>query len=337
MKDRIVYLDIIRVFACVMIIAMHAPIPNTGLSCYVLSADSLLTAPGIGLFIMVSGALVLPIRIPTKAFLKKRFGKIAIPTIFWTFFYMLDYCQKRGTDGIDFLRVLITIPFSFQFCLAFWFMYMLAGLYLLAPILSSWLKQVSKKELEFYLSLWAITMCYPFIRDYIGINESYNGILYYFGGYAGYFLLGYYLRIYVNEWPVWKSLLLMFIPLSIATLFKVLEVQVRFYDMFWYLSAFVVMMSISWFMMAKRVNVDFDNSSRLHHGLAFVSNCCFGIYLVHMFVMRSIIWNWMWLYDIGPMQILVVTILTFIGSFLITWLISYLPGAEFIIGFKQKK
>ena len=61
MKNRVFYLDIIRIFACIMIIAMHAPIPNTGLDSYVLSSISMLTASGIGLFVMVSGALLLPI------------------------------------------------------------------------------------------------------------------------------------------------------------------------------------------------------------------------------------------------------------------------------------
>jgi hypothetical protein len=54
-------------------------------------------------------------------------------------------------------------------------------------------------------------------------------------------------------------------------------------------------------------------------------------------MMRSVIWQWEWLYDLGVIQILIVTLLTFAGSFAMTWLISYLPGAEYIIGFKQKK
>ena len=75
MKSRIFYLDVIRILACVMIVSMHAPIPNTGLNSYVLSTDSLLAAPGVGLFVMVSGALLLPMNMPTKQFLKRRMGK----------------------------------------------------------------------------------------------------------------------------------------------------------------------------------------------------------------------------------------------------------------------
>ena len=100
MKNRILYLDIIRILACVMIVAMHAPIPNTGLSSYMLSTDSFLTAPGIGLFVMVSGALLLPVSMPTNLFLKKRIVKIAFPTLFWTFFYLIVCWFDNGLEGI---------------------------------------------------------------------------------------------------------------------------------------------------------------------------------------------------------------------------------------------
>ena len=338
MNNRIFYLDIIRILACVMIVTMHAPIPNTGLSSYVLATDSLLTAPGIGLFVMVSGALLLPINMTTSMFLKKRIGKIVFPTLFWTLFYLLVSGYDYGFEGINILRVLLSIPFSHQYGIL-WFMYMLAGLYLLAPILSPWLKQTGKRELEFYLILWAITMCYSYIRDFIGVNEGHTGILYYFGGYVGYFLLGYYLRTYVKAWAIGKSIILLLIPLSIATILKILQVPVHFYDSFWYLSILVAMMSVAWFLLIKRMWGDmmYNNISQLHHVITLVSNCCFGIYFVHIFIMRSIIWGWTWLYDWGIMQIFMVTILTFLGSLVVTYLISFLPCAEYIIGFRQKR
>lgn len=337
MKQRKLYLDVIRILACVMIIAMHAPIPNTGISNYVLSTDSFLTAPGIGLFIMVSGALLLPVNMSTEQFLKKRFSKIVWPTLFWTLFY---YIVAPYTDTVDRgsgLTSFLSIPFSTQFNSVLWFMYMLAGLYLLAPVLSCWLKQASRREIVFYLCLWGITMCYPLIRDYVIVNESHTGILFYFGGYAGYFLLGYYLNKYVNL-SIWKSLVLFVFPLLIAMIVKMSGTKVDFYDMFWYLSIFVAMMCIAWFMIVKRMRMTYDNYSQLHRGVVVVSNCCFGIYLVHIFIMRSVLWNWSFIQELsGIVQIGIVTILTFVGSFLVTWLISYLPWADYLIGYKQKR
>ena len=336
MTSRIFYLDIIRIMACLMIVAMHAPIPNTGLNSYILSADSLLTAPGIGLFVMVSGALLLPVNMPTKFFLKRRMGKIAFPTLFWTLFYMLVYWYDLEPKGFDMWHALLSIPFSSQFGVVLWFMYMLAGLYLLAPILSPWLKQAGKRELEFYLILWAITMSYPYIRDYVGVNESHTGILYYFGGYVGYFLLGYYLRSYIKEWAIWKSVILLLIPMAVATILKIQQMPVQFYDSFWYLSLLVAMMSVAWFLVIKQIDITYNGTSVFHRFISLVSNCCFGIYLIHIFIMRSIIWKWTWLYDMGIMQIILITFLTFVGSLGMTWLISHFPGAEYIIGFRQK-
>ena len=275
-------------------------------------------------------------RCTTGQFLKKRIVRISFPVLFWTLLGILVFRYDEVMVEIGIFRILLSIPFSHQFGIL-WFMYMLTGLYLLAPILSPWLRQTGKRELEFYLILWAITMCYPYIRDYININESHTGILYYFGGYVGYFLLGYYLRFYLEDVSIWKCFLLLLLPLSFATAIKIIEMEVSFYEMFWYLSILVAMMSVAWFMLIKRVDIVYNDASRLHRFIVLVSNCCFGIFLIHIFIMRSIIWKWTWLYDMGMMQIVLVTFLTFIGSFVVTWLISYLPGAEYIIGFRQKR
>lgn len=338
MNSRILYLDIIRIMACVMIVAMHAPIPNTGLNSYVLSSDSLITASGIGLFIMVSGALLLPVNMTTKSFLKKRLSKIAGPTLFWTFFYMMVELAQNGFNETVNVRNILSLPFTSQYNGVLWFVYMLVGLYLVAPILTAWLRQATLCEIRMYLCLWGITLCYPIIRNFIDVNESHTGILYYFGGYAGYFLLGYYLRYYVDNLYVWKSLILILFPLCIAVSLKLSYVTIDFYDLFWYLSAFVVSMAIGWFMLVKKLDKPYNDESKWHRGIVMISNCCFGIYLIHIFLMRSILWGWSLLQNMeGAIQIILVTMLTFVGSFFITYLVSYMPGAEYIIGFKQRK
>lgn len=337
MKQRVLYLDMIRIFACIMIIAMHSPIPNTGLDSYLLSADSFFSAPGIGLFVMVSGALLLPIKTSTQQFLKKRFCKIVGPTLFWTLFYFFVAPYTDTVDQGNGIMSFISIPFTPQFNSVLWFMYMLAGLYLLAPILSVWLKQASKREIEFYLCLWGLTMCYPLIRNYITLNEGHSGILYYFGGYAGYFMLGYYLKKYTS-FPLWKSLLLLIVPLVVATTIKLLGVLVDFYDLFWYLSIFVAMMSSAWFTLFKKLSTTFNPASKLHRFIVMTSNCCFGIYLIHIFIMRSFLWRISFFQNEATViQIVMITILTFVSSFIIIWLISYLPFAEYIIGFRNRK
>ncbi len=217
-------------------------------------------------------------------------------------------------------------------------MYMLIGLYLLAPILSAWLVKASKKEIAFYLCLWSITMCYPIIRSFISVNESTTGILYYFGGYAGYFLIGYYLKKYAYRITLWKILLLFAIPLGFASVVKLKNISVDFYDLFWYLSIFTAMMSIGCFLIIRQYVPLYNATSKTHRLIVTISNCCFGIYLSHIFIMRGLLWHWEFLRSLsGVTQILTTTLLTFTGSLLLTWLISYLPGSSYIIGFTNRK
>ena len=337
-KKRIIYLDVIRILACLMIIAMHAPIPGTGLGSIVLSSDSLLTAPGIGLFIMVSGALLLPVNLTTKDFLCRRLGKVVWPTLIWSFIYWgvapWTFAVNRGNG----LSSLLSIPFAAQFNGVLWFMYMLIGLYLLAPILSSWLVKASRREVEFYLGVWAVTMCYPLIRNLIVVNESNTGILYYFGGYVGYFLLGYYLRHYAVRMKLLLCTLLIMLPVSLGAYCKICNVQVNFFDLFYYLSILTALAATGWFLAVHRVVPEYDDNNRLHRALVLISNCSFGIYLCHIFIMRGLLWHWDVLRQMGGVtQIAVTTVLTFVGALLLTWLISYLPGAQYIIGFKSRR
>ena len=58
LKNRVYELDILRVLACLMVICMHAPYPKEGANGLFLSTLSYFTAPCIGLFFMVSGALL---------------------------------------------------------------------------------------------------------------------------------------------------------------------------------------------------------------------------------------------------------------------------------------
>lgn len=101
MKQRIVYLDIIRIIACLMVIIMHAPMPSENISAYgpLLVLLSYVTAPCVPLFFMVSGALLLPCKddIVAGGYLKKRIGKILGPTVCFSVFYIvLNISEIRG-------------------------------------------------------------------------------------------------------------------------------------------------------------------------------------------------------------------------------------------------
>lgn len=337
LKQRTIYLDVVRVVACMMVIVMHAPISGADAEGHgpFLVLNSYFTTPCVPLFFMVSGALLLPCKEGTSAilYLRRRLGKIVGPTVCFSLLYLVN-----SSSSVDWIISLLSMPFSVQGHGVLWFMYTLAGLYLLVPILSSWVRKASRRELEFYLFLWFVTLLYPYFSLFLGVNASETGALYYFTGYVGYFLLGYYLNTVVikNSWWVYFLGMVMF-PLPLLN--KLLDWNLDFYKAFWYLSAPVAIMTTSWFISIKCLFAQKRLPSVVVSVLEQINNLSFGIYLIHIFVMRTLLWNWSMIQTISNyyLQTLIVAVLTFVGSYVICYLIAYLPFSKYIIGYSLRK
>lgn len=336
LKERIAYLDVIRIIACLMVILMHSPMPGLGTPGAVLTGISYVTAPCIGLFFMVSGALLLPVKVPMKEFYSRRLSKVVWPTVIWSLFYIIVSLVKGDFVMQDLPKILFSIPFSAQGNGIMWFMYTLIGLYLISPLISPWLEKASKGEIEFVLLLWIVTLLYPIISSYLVVDETPKGVLYSFSGYVGYYLLGYYLRKYSPKVNWTTQVLMIVVPIIICgiTLFK--GVEVDFYRLFWYLSIFVVVMAAGWFLLLKDLSSGKRFAALSSNGFSkTVSNLCFGTYLIHIFIMRDVLWRipsigscgW------GP-QIVITFILTTALSFGLTWVLAMLPFGRFVVGYK---
>ena len=334
--QRDIALDVLRILACAMVVLMHAPMKSAHVCGPFLTALSYITAPSIGIFFMVSGALLLPVECDYATFLRRRFCKIAVPTLFWSLFYVaLNVCLKGGSTNI--LRTAASIPFSAQGSGVLWFMYTLAGLYLLAPVISPWVAQASKREMQIVLGLWAVTLCYPLLENFITISRGDTGILYYFTGYAGYFLLGCYMR----RWP--DSLTLRHtLPLAVAGAvllagLKLGGIRFDFYRMFWYQSIFVAAFAAAiWRLVCKLLK--YNKLQNIRGGVFRLADLSFGIYLVHMFIMRSWLWQVAWIQNIRSyvLQTLTIAVLTFALSVLLCAVMARLPAVCRTIGCRRK-
>lgn len=341
-KGRVLELDLIRVLACFMVIMMHSPMPveshNPSLQSLVAVGTSYLCSPCIGLFFMVSGALLLPKALNVKHFLRKRLHKVLFPTLLATLFYLIISHVESETSK-DLIRELLSIPFSAQGTGILWFMYTLIGLYLLAPIMGTWLDSLSDlKGAKFYILLWIVTLCYPIVSLFADVNGSPTGILYYFGGYAGYFLLGYIMHRCPNV-VKWRWLT---IPLLLAVVSplvcSLMDWKVDFYSIFGYLSIFVAVMCMAWFKVILQWGKLLYKNTVICKGTVLFSNLSFGFYLTHIFFMRSVLWKSDFIQEINsyPLQTTVVFTLTLLISFGVCMLISLLPGSEYIIGWHYR-
>jgi peptidoglycan/LPS O-acetylase OafA/YrhL len=211
-------------------------------------------------------------------------------------------------------------------------MYTLIGLYLVAPVISKWLDSASKREVELYLLLWVITLCFPILKLFVGINEGNTGVLYYFSGYIGYFILGYYLKKYPESISLKKLMIPDIIAIIAPIAFKVMHIEIDFYSMFWYLSIFVALLCTTIYVLISKIKIKKGGIVEL------ISNLSFGIYLIHIAVMRFFIWELDFIININNyiLQWIMVVGLTFIISCSIAYVISLLPFGDYIIGYKKQ-
>ena len=224
LSKRDVFLDLVKVIAIFLVIANHCvdnvtaaqrsePWYNLWGSFY-----NTFSRPSIPLFVMVSGILLMPVKLKMGEFYTKKISRLIIPFLFWSILYNL-FPWLTGLLNLDpsviniffkwveptqelmpALKNIAMIPFTFTyFDVQMWYVYMLIGLYLYIPIFSAWVEKSTKNEQRIFLGIWFISMFIPYLRNYLVNNLwgvcSWNefGMFYYFAGFSGYLLLGYHL------------------------------------------------------------------------------------------------------------------------------------------------
>lgn len=318
-------LDLLRVLAIAMIVLMHSPRPSVEAIGYVRTSLSYLTGAGLVLFFMISGSLLLATQESAKEFIRRRFSKIFWPTLFWTFFYMAVSFVNEPTNLQTVIKRIGSIPFACQGHGILWFMYALAGLYLLTPILSRWLNNATKSEVEFYILLWAVTLIYPYLNFVVEINQTETGILYYFTGFAGYYVFGYYLKYYY-QFKAWHVVMAFALAAIIPFLLYASNLEFD-YTALWYLSLPVALMAFCWYVMICRL------PNKRIPIIEKASSLSFGVFFVHIFIMRNFVWDFDLINRLPDVpEIFGIALVTSILSYFIIWLISKLPFSRFFIG-----
>ncbi len=235
--ERVIWLDWMRVAACLMVIVVHAtePFYLGGDGSLILTRtdafwasffDSLVRAC-VPLFIIASSYLQFPLHYSSEEFFRRRAVRILVPFVLWTVVYALVW----GSPVQNFKDLLLNFNYAAGHL---WFVYMLVGVYLLMPLLSPWAERVGRTELRIYLGLWLFTTVIPLLRDWVfgappvvyGVSglprqalfplwgeASWNayGVFYYLSGFLGYLLLGLYVRKFLGTWS-WRKTLAVALP-----------------------------------------------------------------------------------------------------------------------------
>lgn len=280
---------------------------------------------------MISGALVLYKPKPVVPFLKKRLSRIVFPMVFWTIISLLFAIWQGEMGWQEFWHHIIMIPFAPQEG-SYWFIYVIFGIYLVTPILAPWLERCSKKDLELYLGIWGATLLLPYLNlvtpEFMSSINYFSGYLYSFYGFLWFAVMGYYIRRYVNieryKWWHYASFAGLIILPALLYLTPIPHdiIQDR-------MSINMVALCVCYFIILKHLPL----SHRWEKILYNFAQHSFGIYLVHILVMRNLLWPLLEPFNIHyALQIPLVVILTAALSYLLVHAIGKLPGSKYIVG-----
>lgn len=365
-KQNIGWIDMLRVVACFFVVFSHCCDPfvaqfdaNRGMFLTGVFAGSLMR-PCVPLFAMMTAVLLLPIKPGTTVnrFYRKRIGRIIVPLAFWSvalplmaFLYftvanpetanMQLSVNDYTTDTL--LQRFYTFIFNFNFdTTPLWYLYMLIGLYLIMPMISSWLTQATRKEIKTVLCIWGATLLLPYLKmvaPLLGYKGNYGhmglygecdwnvyGTFYYVSGFVGYLILAYYLKRYPLEWS-WRKIAAICIPMFIAG-YAITSVgyivtnehfpgNYAYLEILWYFTGInVFMMTFPLFVTIQKVG------TKPRKWLSQMARLTFGVYLCH-FTFTFLSYD---LYDTPALpylvRIMLAALTTGAISVLLTWIMS---------------
>lgn len=336
---RIQYYDNLRAVACFLVILTHSAMPalSPTFGIYMVFF-SLIASPSSELFVSISSSLIAPTKLTMMEFYKKRFSKLLWPFLFWSVF-MVGYRYFDGQINIHTAinRVLL---FPIQPTEGvYWFVYAICGLYLINPIISPWLEKATKKEFQFTIGLWVITLLLPYLnvitgRELYVLRGSYYFILAYVGGFAGYMLLG----VYFRKFPI--LLQNKFHAVVLVMILLILGTVPVLYAYTFNRSALAVVtdnLSLTSAFYVSAIFIFFKNfklPTLIEKGMSIIAKYSFGIYLIHILVVRGLVWSFLENSRLPHplIETPFIAIVSLVICLCIVKVLSYLPKSEYFIG-----
>jgi surface polysaccharide O-acyltransferase-like enzyme len=292
-NKRIIWLDYIRVFAITLVVLLHVSanfVYHVENSVIWWIADTLnsLARPGVPLFLMVSGLLLLNSKDSISIFYYKRMKKILLPYLFWSIIYIFLY--KYSNNEIITLSSAIKKIFTFSASFHLGFFNYLLALYLVVPFLANVLTKIDNARIKYFLILWFI-----FIPLSMTLTKLFNFHISIgpelFTSFIGLFVLGFYLGGSEKfNLSLAFILYLMSLVFTIVMTFT-LSIKNKQLDEFFYQyqTPNVVFMSLFIFLFFKdKLKDRIANCHKMNKMIFLLSDLSFGVYLVHIIVLTLV-------------------------------------------------
>lgn len=367
-RERIVFIDYIRVIAPFMVMLVHAAenfyaADPSGLAgnvsmlatesnrFWVAFYDGAVSRTCVPLFMVVSAFLLVPLKpgVSMLQFYKRRFTRILPPMFTFMLLYTFLPLLWGGMTWEQSMADLKLLPFNFPSMAGhLWFMYPLISLYLIIPVVSPWLEKSSARDELVFIGIFAFTTLLPWIHRYV-YDEVWgecfwNGFhaFWYCSGYLGYLVLAHYIHRHLN-WSRSKRM-------KVGTAAFIIGAAFTGWS-FWYRGIpgemiDTPMLEWAWEFCTPNVLLATFGAFLLFtciekkkapQIITTISKLSFGIYLMHLFFLGPIA-QWFVNGNVAEPRIPVylaipcIAVLSYICCVVTSKLISYIPGSKYIIG-----
>lgn len=355
--QRITFLDYTRAIACFLVMLVHA------CECYYIFSDTEtmladessrlwvsiydgFSRMSVPLFMIVSAFLLAPIKEGESAFTfyRKRFIRILPPFFLFMILYAALPVAWGQIDAATALEQLVYVPLNFPMTAGhLWFIFPLIGLYLFIPVISPWLRKVGRREEKFFIILFLISTCMPYLNFFVGevwgqcLWNSYH-TLWYFSGYLGYLVLAHYIHRHLT-WGTRRRIVVGSIAMTIGAIITILSFYIQTpagtvvytptAELGWsFCTINCVLLTFGAFLLLSCIK-------RPVRIITEISKLSYGMYLMHIF------WLTLWASFIPKhtdlpiaIEIPLIAIATYLTSMLATKLLSLLPGSYYTVGVK---
>ncbi len=341
-KQRYHWIDFGRVMAVFGVVLCHATESVYSLKAdfmgrmsmqsrvFAFSSFAIGRTTSVPIFLMITGYLLLDRsynRATYEHFLRYKWKHLLFCTWIWFIIYtlFLIFVQNQKMSMFDIIGSLLFVKSISMGHV--WYLPMILGMYLLLPFVATALKNMDTAALRiplmvFMLTSFAVPFCSVIIKVAYGkglslkFSSGFSG-----GAYGIYILLGYIIKQGKLKHVPCLFLCLTFIGSIVgSTCFQMWAYAHNYTYNVWYNNPLVLVGSVTLFELLSRLRIK-DSRDCVHKFAAF----SFGIYLIHMPVLRIIKPTMISMHPRMPVQTVILWGAGLFFSYIAAWLIARIP------------
>ncbi|MGN1147014.1 MAG: acyltransferase [Lachnospiraceae bacterium] len=299
-QDRQLNIDLLRILACFSVLMLHSASQfwytlsvesNRWLVCNAYDAAFRF---GVPIFVMISGRFFLtrPGETDIKRLYRSNILRLLTAYVIWSVIYGLWDCRAwmgaEGTNWKDYVTEILLGRYHL------WYLPMMIGIYILLPVLKSWVDHCSKRNLQYFLVLFLVAQIGLSSLKILPVPGAVLQVLNQFDitlvcSYVGYFILCYYLYRYplgkAGQFRLYVCGVLGLICAVIFSSFASVRQGTPSASAFDSFSVFTFAVTLSLYVFFQEV-VGKRQWKRGEKAIREISADTFGIYLMHILVME---------------------------------------------------